>query len=238
MKKKDKKKGSIVMEQEKTPKPQNDSAPGKYTTATDVKDMILEGKLDIAKWQINWMLFLFGLLGIAFPIGLALFQTSRIDKQIESMETRFEKLAGTRFKEPRIVCKTYDTSLENDIVEFNGRDPAYIFISNEGEGTSGKIRAYLYFSSPVVEAFISTDSSWERIESENKKDYPKKYFVGGTDSLMPQEVFNVEMELGNRGFTDEAGPRQAVTEARALLKVVFEDALPIEVPFTVKFIEN
>ena len=212
---------------------QNTQKDNNSITRTEAKNMMLETKVEIAKWQISIMLFLFVVLGMVYPIWNTYKQTEKVDKQIESMEERFKELAGLQLRKPDIICKVNNDPLLNNVIfpteDYLSRElfliDSYIDIQNIGDGIAKPIRVYLYLNT------IDFDhvSSKEKYDHSEDTKYPAKYLIARVEDLLPQEVMNVPISVQIRETQHK--------ELGAKLVVYYGETKPIEVPFTLKFVK-
>lgn len=208
---------------------QNAKSDNNAISKAEIKNMILEEKVDIAKWKINIMLFLFALLGVVYPIANSFYQSNKIDKQLENMEARFKELVGLQLRKPNIVCTVNNDPLLDNIVTMKQYDSSYIDIYNKGDGIAGPIRVYLYIgTSDIYGTYNMRDNNWKDMPSENKR-YHRKYLIGNTDSLSPQEVFNLDIHIESS---------KSENETEAMIKIYYGDLKPVDIPFTIKFFKQ
>lgn len=193
-------------------------------TRIEVKNMLLEAKLDINQKLITVVLALLALLGVILPFVLSIRQDARVDRAIDRMETSFKELAGKQLRKPNIICKNGNELLLNSVFHIMGRENAYfIQIHNEGDGVAGPIDAYIYLNDP--NSILNSDVSgfnfhWIGLPSE-EPGYAKKYSVGGCEHLSPQEILDIPFCFPNTG----------AFECRAMLKVFYGELTPIKIPF-------
>jgi len=200
--------------------------------------MILEAKLDIARWKINLLLALLALLGVILPFVLSLKQESRVNNAITDMETSFKELAGKQFRKPKIICRDdRNELLLNSVFEMGNRDSTYfINIHNQGDGLACPIDAYLYFKENMqgTEQDLGSYSlSWRIVPCEDKN-YSTKYFVGGCDHISPQDIFSIPVSFPNFVIPIDAN----MYDASVLLKVYYGEPEPVIVPFTIRIVKK
>lgn len=206
---------------------QNDVA-----TILYLEKRMIENNYEIAKQWIYYLLAIFGIFGAIIPFAIALFQASRVDTAIDKMENNFKELAGKKLRDPKIVCKINNESLFDNIVVINNSKTTYIDIYNEGDGVSGPINAYLYFSKLPQKITYNTyclyseGPQMQDLPSENIR-YPTKFSAGRADHLSPKDVLNIRLCLRNES-------EENYVDIEAMLKVYYGETKPIEVPFIVR----
>jgi hypothetical protein len=221
----DKKAESNIAQNQDRLNDENNKAPNRI----EVRNMILEAKLDIARWKINLLLALLALLGIILPFVLSLKQEVSVNSAIADMKNSFKELAGKQFRKPKIICRDdRNQLLLNSVFEVEKRDATYfINIHNQGDGLAGPIDVYLYldkYNQALDSEISSWLREWERKPSEDKS-YACKYFVGGCDHISPQDIFSIPIYFPNMS---------EIYEFKALLKIYYGEPEPITVPFTLK----
>ncbi|HBG27033.1 MAG: hypothetical protein A2Y10_04435 [Planctomycetes bacterium GWF2_41_51] len=204
---------------------------------TEVKNMILEAKLDVAKWKITFLLALLALLGVILPFILSLRSESRVNDAISFMEKRFNEIVGKQLQKPEIVCKGLNNELlQNSVfqksISLNAID--CINILNQGDGLAGPIDAYIYFKDDkkLLESDVFDYYGWRKRYSEDKN-YTIKYFIGSCDHISPHDIFPIPVRIDNFYFPSDSDTYQIP----ALLKVYYGEPEPISVPFTFRLIK-
>jgi len=84
-------------------------------TRIEVKNMLLEAKLDITQKMVTIVLALLALLGVILPFVISFRQDTRVDRAIDRMETSFKELAGKQLRKPNIVCRNGNELLLNSV---------------------------------------------------------------------------------------------------------------------------
>jgi len=199
-------------------------------TRTEVENMILKGKSDYLQTLIIVVLTLFALLGAIFPFVTSIVQSGRVEREIDSMETRFKELVGKQLRKPKILCKNGNEQLLNSVLNITDPMSTYnIGIYNEGDGVAGPIDVYIYFKedNPRLNFDIPTClQTWKVLPCE-EPGYKSKYSIGGYEHLSPQDVFYIP-------FKFHTLIREDSPDCNAMLEVFYGEQTPIRIPFVLR----
>jgi hypothetical protein len=205
-------------------------------TRIEVKNMILEGKLDIAQRTITIILALFVILGIALPLVLSFKQDVRVDRAIDGMESRFKELAGEYLRKPEIICTVSGENLLNNslAVGHTGDKTSQTFmIKNIGDASAGMTNIYLYVKHKEDNPFLSyawglNNSVQCEIDPNDNPRYDTKFLVCRIGEFHAGREFDFRFEHSLK--------IDSSLEVQAMLKIFYNGPKPIEVPFKMKFI--
>jgi len=189
--------------------------------------------LQYAEKRLNFLLWfggaLLGLFGVILPMWLTSSSTERVDKEILSMEKRFEELAGKQLRRPLIECSYENKSLEGQVVDLSvdASHSTPIIIRNVGDGPTPYMdfRLYLALDEPMPNLSISW---WNPLEFCDEPGYTRAFdYTSSAQRLHPKGSFG--LKLGQWGSAKKG------SSAQALLKVYYGEQEPRIVKWSVKF---
>ena len=130
-----------------------------------VSNKICHTRLQCAEKRVNFLLWFGGALlaifGVMVPMWITGSSTERVDKEIQSMEKRFEELAGKQLRRPLIECSYQNKSLEGQLVDCSlGEAPGIspIIVRNVGDGRTDLMYFRLYLALDEIPDNISISS--------------------------------------------------------------------------------
>ena len=227
----------------------------------EIEKIISEAKLETSEGRLRFCLWfggiflavvgiLLSIFGIAFPLWLNSQLTdkvdtevirmqdtseklsSKLDTEIEKMETKFNELAGKQLRKAKIACYVDGENLLNSTVVYGPHFPQKEFIIfNEGDGTADYIKVYLYVDQGKDEWFPNQDSTgWEKyLGSDNPEfEYMLKYEFWKESRLPARDFMPIYLEAGCQRSQKED------IRARAMLKIFYDEPVPVEIPFTLE----
>jgi hypothetical protein len=220
--------------------PNNDIKQSDKDTPTriEVKNMLLEAKLDIAQKKITILLALFALLGVIYPFISSSKQEARIDREIDSMEIRFKELAGKQMRKPLLACFVDGKNLENSTLTFTcSGERKIIVIKNVGDGTADYFDYNVYVKMPQdIPSNPSwvLGSDWEQMELNDETffDFKMAQRLSGGLKLPAGDVFHMKLQPYFR-------PQEKFdVQVQALLKIFYGDAEPKRIPFVMRLVSQ
>lgn len=149
----------------------------------------------------------------------------KIDKEIETLDTKFKELAGVQLRKPNLVCLYKGKSIENITLEFNNLDNDYTFeIKNLGDAPAKNIyaRAYLQ-TNENVSLYHDFDPQYFSDEPEYSKAFELRTFFNSID---PKDYRPVRFDVSTESTKEMIIP--------VLFKVYYEQPEPIRYNFNIK----
>jgi hypothetical protein len=215
-----------------------------------IEKKILETKLEIIEKRLHFVFALgaalLAIFGVLIPMWMTSQSTSKIDKAIATMDSRFEKLAGTQLREPKLRCYFEGNPLENSRLIFN-KDRSivehFIEIRNEGNSPGNQIRVFLHFqdSSKVLKdkilesthGNISLGNNWYIYGKSDEKDYygVQQYYFEGIPYLFvldPNESIFISIP-------SSILESLKMNNIKVLLKIYYGQPKSLRIPFIIKY---
>jgi len=125
--------------------------------------------------------------GVLTPIWISTTSSARVERAIQDMENRFEKLAGIQLREPDIDAYICGQKLEDGTFTF-APDKTWtqtILFRNNGDGRASKIRIQLYIDDVenqivVAENYVQIDDDsgrWYSLDFSDEEGFVKSFQI-------------------------------------------------------------
>jgi hypothetical protein len=204
---------------------------------------IAEAKLVVAEKRLNYLLAigaaLFAIFGTIIPLFLTEQSSDRVDRSIETMEKKFDELAGKKLRKPEIQCFIDESQLVHSVVRFDHSNKTRnIVIRNVGDGTAEFIKVKLYIQSKTnyFDKNSSDYRTWQEVESD-KTHFDMVLLSEGSAFPMDKHFYLAAKDTMTFSLSvkrDLVMPAATII-VDAILVVFYGEPNYLEVPFSFEF---
>jgi hypothetical protein len=155
--------------------------------------------------------------------------TSKIDKGIQSMDSKFKELAGTALRKPKLICLYKGNSIESSTITFDnkGNFNCTIELKDIGDAKANNIHIKLYIKS--TKDIIFQGGMYFNGISSDEPNYDKVYDITNAD------VTSIDSKDSKPDtFEFQTDINESLT-IPAMLKIYYEQPEPIVYHFTIKY---
>ncbi len=210
---------------------------------------VSKAKLEISESRLRFALWfgaaLFTIAGVIIPIWITGTSSTRVDRAIEEMEERFEKLAGTQLREPDLQCFIDGQTLEGNVltIDIQSKEWPLIRVQNSGTAPAEKINLRLLvdkdgfrYSSIRAGELYGINIWWQPLEYIDEEGFIKAYDMEYEHKLLNAKdsfIFDLKVQ--------KEKPKQKFekVQIRALLKIFYyRTPEPKKIPFTIVVVKS
>lgn len=214
--------------------PEQQSHLEKENTRLLIEKKALETKLEVSETRLRFIL-VFGaafltFFGAVLPMWLTNRSADKVDRAIDRMEARFEKLAGHQLRKPDIECYLEGKGLGGSVLEIRELDDkSFIQVKNTGDRIASTLQVALLTKKDVGLYIGGNFGAWA-VSDVPGFDYVYRYRAAehgvGLMPLNPGDFAQIEFR-----------PRTSAIpqlETEAILKIYYGEPEPKIFRFTIK----
>jgi len=166
-----------------------------------IKKNIAEAKFEISEARLRHLIWtgtaLFALFGVVIPFWLSGVSTAKVDKSIEEMNSKFEKLASSQLQQADIKCLVKGKPIENSTVVLDLQNQYIILeFQNLGRGTAYNTETFLFLDYKDTVTVTSWGYGWYQHEISDDDKYSRQFeFANSLEHFSPTRTWVLKLKV-------------------------------------------
>lgn len=209
-----------------------------------ISSATLKAKLEMSESRLKFALWfgaaLLALGGVIIPMWMTSTSTQKVDRAVEAMENKFEKLAGTQLREPDLEAYIRGQKLQGGTLTLGTEKSSLqtMLLKNNGDGPARQISIQLYIADVKDQIYVSENSvmvgdvtgRWYSLDFSDEEGFNKSFSVEYISEffLNPKASLVFEIEIGVK---KEEGIQKI--QLPALLKIFYGQPEPKRIAFNI-----